>query len=475
MTEQKLRFQQLWAYALPGASISALGLPLAVHLPAFYAKEMGVSVAAVGMIFMISRFWDVFTDPMLGVLSDRFPSRWGRRRHWIVLSVPIIALSVFFVFMPIKFVEPTLQSIYLLIWLLFMYIGWTMLTLSHLSWGAELSPNYDERSRIQGAREMFIVIGMVIVLALPSIIEQRGGDYPSQMAAMAWFVILSLPVFVAISVTMVGERQAAPTRHTPWREAVTVLMQNRPLQLLLAADIALGIGGGTVASMFVFIMDHALGLGEWRNVILLVYFLSGFACVPLMIWLTYKLGKHRALCASVIFNMSTLPLLFFLPQGAVGLAFFLWVIFGLNYAATPFIMRAILPDVADHDYLQTGEQRTGLFFSLLTLTNKIGQALAIGIAYTLLGWIGFDAQGENSPQITQGVLTIYIILPTILNLVVVAFMWNFPLDSKAQQDLRTAIQAKTASAGVTPVKLSSGDAGNVGGPEPDATDPRPAE
>ena len=79
MTDTPLSRWRVAMFALPSIPISALGLPIVVYLPPFYAEEMGLSLTLVGTIFMIARFWDIFTDPILGVLSDRFPSRWGRR------------------------------------------------------------------------------------------------------------------------------------------------------------------------------------------------------------------------------------------------------------------------------------------------------------------------------------------------------------------------------------------------------------
>ena len=95
-----LRRQTIAAFVSPAIPIAALGLPLVVYLPPFYAKEMGLGLSVVGTIFMITRFWDVFTDPVLGILSDKIKTPLGRRRHWIVLSVPILMICVYKVFMP---------------------------------------------------------------------------------------------------------------------------------------------------------------------------------------------------------------------------------------------------------------------------------------------------------------------------------------------------------------------------------------
>jgi len=153
---------KLFSFAVPAVPISAMGLPLVVHLPPFYAGTFGIGLTTVGAIFMLARFWDVFTDPVLGILSDKFETRWGRRRHWIVLSVPIMMLSVVMIFMPAGGVTPN----YLIFWLFVLYAGWTLITISHMSWGAELTPDYNERSRVQGAREVALILGMVFVLTL---------------------------------------------------------------------------------------------------------------------------------------------------------------------------------------------------------------------------------------------------------------------------------------------------------------------
>ncbi len=149
MSKMNLRRRTIAAFASPAIPIAALGLPLVVYLPPFYAEDMGLGLSIVGTIFMITRFWDVFTDPVLGILSDKVKTPLGRRRHWIVLSVPILMICVYKVFMP----QPPVTGTYLLFWMVLLYVGWTLLTISHMSWGAELSPDYYERSRVQGWRE----------------------------------------------------------------------------------------------------------------------------------------------------------------------------------------------------------------------------------------------------------------------------------------------------------------------------------
>ena len=111
--KSKLSRWQIASFSMMAIPISALGLPFAVHLPAFYKNELGISATAVGLIVMMARFWDVITDPIFGAISDQKPSRWGRRRHWIVLAVPLQMFCAYFLFIP----PAGADAVYLGVWL----------------------------------------------------------------------------------------------------------------------------------------------------------------------------------------------------------------------------------------------------------------------------------------------------------------------------------------------------------------------
>lgn len=455
----------LLAFAFPAAPISAMGLPLVVHLPPFYAGTLGLGLTVVGSIFMLARFWDVITDPILGVVSDRFETRWGRRRHWIVLSVPIMLVSVYMIFMP----TAPVTGAYLVFWLFVLYVGWTLLTISHISWGAELTPDYHERSRVQGARELLLILGMVFVLALPAAIElMHPADVAAaRVASMGWFVLILLPISVAIAVWKVPERKAPRPEHVPFGQAIRVLIENRPLRFVLLADLISGVSGGIVASLFLFLAEDALKLGKFSSALLLCYFISGVMFIPLILWISRRLGKHRTAAWSAMFNAVTVPLILLMPAGNPALALGAFLLFGVNMAAGPFLFRSIMADVADHDAVHTKQTRTGLFFSLLTSTNKIGAALAIGLSYTLLDVVGFVPGGENSAAALDGLRAVYVWPATIISALVAAILWRFPLDEAQQRANREILDRRildAAAAAVETRTLTPSDAQSSGAP-----------
>lgn len=441
MASLKLTPLRLLAFASPAAPIAAMGLPIAVYLPPFYATEMGLGLATVGWVFMLARFWDVFTDPVLGLLSDKYRTRWGRRRHWIVASLPVMLVATYMLFIPTAPVTAT----YLLMWMVILYIGWTLLTLSHMSWGAELTPDYNERSLVQGWREGSLILGMLLVLITPAVIDYIGPEDvgTARVAAMGWFVIILLPIAVLAAVTLVGERDVPEPKHVPFREAIGVLLRNSPLRRLLAADLANGIGSGTMAALFIFVAADVLQMGAWSSAILLAYFAAGVIFVPLMIKLSYIFGKHQTLAASAVLNGLGLPLIYIVGPGDVLMMVIFTAMFGINLGAGSFLLRSVMADVADHDEVETGNQRTGLFFSLLTMTGKVGAALAVGVTYYLIDTFGFVPRGDNTQAALDGVRATFVWLPTLMYFAVGAIMWTFPLDEAQQRENRRRIMERT--------------------------------
>jgi glycoside/pentoside/hexuronide:cation symporter, GPH family len=470
-----IRRRTVAAYVLPSIPISALGLPLVVHLPAFYAETTGLGVATVGLLFMVARLWDVVTDPVLGIVSDRLETRWGRRRPWLVASVPVVALAAWMIFMP----PEQVSTLYLMFWMLVLYVGYTLVTLSHLAWGAELSPDYHERSRIQGWREFAFIVGMLTVLMIPALLElgeNFGGGSPpavttaeaadaadaaqkairddgvvvleknpidrTKLAAMGWFIILLMPITVILAVTFAPERKTARPKQVPWSETWKLLKKNHALRRILMIDFLIQLAPGISGATYIFFIAYYAGQPVWANLILAVYFLSAVAGVPIWSRFSYRFGKHRTLAGSVFYAASILPLFFLAPFVPFWALVLVNCLYGLAYGASSFLLRAMMADICDYDEVHTGQARTGLYFSLLTMTGKMGHAVAVGLSYLLLGLAGFSTQGGtlNTWDAVNGLAVIFVVLPLLSFVAAGLLCWKFPLDQAAQEELRARLR-----------------------------------
>lgn len=465
MNQRRVTRLQIGAFGLPSIPISALGLPIVVYLPPFYSHDMGLSLSVVGTVFMLARFWDVFTDPVLGMLSDRYPTRWGRRRHWIVIAAPILIGSAYMLFMP----SPPVTWLYLAGWMFILYIGWTLITISHMSWGAELSEDYDERSTIQGMREFLLIFGMFTVLALPAIIEQvsdTAAAGPAKIAAMGWFIIVLLPVTIGLAVWLTPEFPSKAHQQIPWKRAWAIIVRNRLLQRVLAADLLVNIAPAITGSLYIFFASYVMELPKSASLLLLVYFIAGFVGIPGWIRMSHMAGKHKTLAIAMVYGAVTLPLVVFFPRGEFWWLFIGNSLYGVAYGAGSFLLRSIMADVIDTDYLETGQRRTGLYYSLLSMTAKVGAALAVGITYPLLDLIKFTPGGDNTPETLNLFMAMYVTLPAIVMLAAAVVMWRFPLDRKAQLDLRRKIEERDgvhASHNASDAAAAVAQVGSAGG------------
>ncbi len=434
----------LAAFAALTFPMGGLGLPITVYLPPLYAKEVGIGLATVGFVFMITRIWDVVTDPIMGIVIDRYDTRWGRRRHWIVLSVPILLVAAYFVYFP----EPGVSSTYLLVWMLILYIGFTMLTIAHQSWGAELSADYDERSRIYGWREVAIILGMVSVLGLPAILDLTvDASAFDRVGAMGWFLIITLPI-TALAAVMLVPDHVEPVKHgeqAEWREALKILFTNWTLGRIVIADMFTSLAIGIIGSTYIFLATFVWQLERFSSLLLLAYFVMGFVGMPFWMWLARGWSKHKALGAALVWSMVA-QLVYLIPgEGDFWLATFATLFLGFAFGAGPFLLRAMMADVCDKDRLDTGHNRTALLYALLTTTAKVGAAVSVGITYSLLALVGFDPAHDNSPEAIEGLRLIFALLPIAFLVAAFALIWNYPIGSAEQADIRRRLMEKQAT------------------------------
>ena len=411
-------------------------MPVAVYLPRFYTEGMGLSLVTVGAIFTLARIWDVITDPVMGIVIDKFDTRWGRRKHWIAISIPILVLSVWMVFMPN---QESVSAGYLLFWLIVLYVGYTMLAIAHQSWGAELALTYDDRSRLFGWREIFVIAGMTVVLGIPATLELTGmSSQSAKVASMGWFCLILFPLLVVPTLTMVPDTRSKPQSSVPWTEAMKVLASNNLLWRLLAADLASGFGTAVSGALYIFVAATYFKLPEHASIALLFYFLASFLAMPMWLKLAYKVGKDVALkialLYAVVINLGLIPIA---QEGSVVVLWGFTIAFGVAFGAAPTLLRSMMADLTDEDELRSGQKRPGLFFALLTTTNKLGAAFAVGASFAILEVaFGFVPGGDNSSEALDGLLVTYCVGTAFGLFMAFLSMLKYPLDRTAHDAIR---------------------------------------
>lgn len=441
-------------YAAPGFALAIPTIPAFVYLPTFYAGTVGLGLTTVGTVLLLARSLDVVTDPLVGMASDRWRSRWGRRKPWIVVGGVIAAVAMVRLFQP----PADATASYLLIWAIALYLGWTLVAVPYAAWGAELSPDYHERARITGAREGAMILGIVAAGGLPALTAYLGGTESSGLAAVAWLAIGVGAPSILLLVWRVGEgrqrsrpaAQPAPTAHSRGRLAWSTLgelFSNKPFTRLLSGWFVNGLANGLPAALFPLYLQHALGADQVvSGVLIMAYFVAGIVAIPGWLALSRRHGKHRVWCWAMILACVAFVWVPFLQPGQIEIFFIICVLTGTALGADLALPPAMQADVIDFDRLRTGHDRAGLFFALWSMSTKLALALGVGIAFPALAALGFVAGAENDPAALMWLAVIYAGAPTVLKLCAITIIWNHPMSARRHGIIRRRLDARDRQA-----------------------------
>lgn len=444
----------LAAFAGPGLPFAGLGLPLAVHLSPFYAEQVGLSLTVVAVIFMAVKLVDIPFDPIVGSLMDRTRTRYGRFKPWMVASVPILLLATFLMFMPLGPANGLFRvagdaapgagrEAFLTLALVLVYVGFSIAAIAQTSWASTLSSDYGERARVYGAWQMGNVVGMLLILLLPVIITNAGGTQTQGVEAMGWFIIVTLPITVGLAVWKVPE--PAPTTETHAKLSDYIgFFRLSAVRRLMIVDLLYGLAPGVTGALALFYFKAAKGMTDGQaNILIFLYFAAGLIGAPIWAWAATKLGKHRALAVAGLIYAAAYIGVWLAPAGNFPAQLAAMLMVGLPFSATPVLLRAMMADVGDEERLKSGEDRTGMLYALLTATNKVGYAVAVG-TYWPLGVAGFDKTpgATNTPEAIAMLSFLFVALPIGLLLVGAWIIKGFPIDEARQKANRAALDAK---------------------------------
>ena len=435
VSDQPISLGVLAAYGSLALPLAAGFIALQVIVPTFYAQALGLSLSAIGGILLVARLWDMITDPLVGFLSDHTPARWGRRKIWVIASAPLIAGTAWLLFNP----GEQASNSYLLLCAMGIYIAGTMALVPINAWGAELSSNYHQRSRVAGSRVVFGLGGTMVALLL--IDNSDNAALQSSLTAIALLVLAGLAVTVPVATRVVPDESQAIPKGNNLRGALKLLVTPSPFRRLLFAFLLNGVANAIPATLFLLFVTHVLEAPELAGPVLFLYFLCTAISVPVWVRIARRFGKHRTWCGAV-----TIASLFFAGAPFLGAGDTAWYIAivigtGLMIGADLALPSAINGDLIEWDAHENGQHRPGLFFALWGTASKLAFALAVGLVFPLLDLLGFDATTTNSADAVRSLAILYGAPSILFKLAAVALMLNFPIDEAEHLRIRRALTA----------------------------------
>ena len=410
--------QQLLAYGLFGLPLALVALPVYVMVPQLYATHLGMPLATVGAVLLATRVLDAFVDPLLGRWIDRAPQGRGHA-GFVLLALPPLLAGFVALFHP-----PGLSGNALIAWfgasLVLVYLGYSIATIAHNSWGARLTQRRGERARLTAVREGCALAGVVLAAILPTV-----GGLSALSLAFAALLLASAALLWqrAPRAALTGAPPAAPAdarADTHWLAP----LGGRRFRWLFAVFAVNGIAAAIPATLFLFFASDRLQLPQQASTFLLLYF--GAAALTLPIWsrLAARIGEAHAWLVAMVLAIiafagtATLGAGDLLPFALVCVA--TGAALGADLALPPALLAGVIGE-AGH-----AGNREGSYFGLWSWMTKMNLALAAGIALPLLEWLGY-VPGSADPAGLAALTGAYALLPCALKAGAALLLWKAPL------------------------------------------------
>jgi GPH family glycoside/pentoside/hexuronide:cation symporter len=398
---------------------SAAAMPIVVYILPYYADNLGLGLSIVGLIFFIGRMLDVFTDPFMGYLIDKYPSRWGKHKHWIAISLPFLMVAIYLIYLPN---QSMVSPAYLFFSLFIAYLGFTLLVVTQLSWSVVLAPSYDERTRLLTAREFVSLISMLVIIALPALIEIYTSSLEAKIQSIGVTSILLIPLIIITALIVVPDKKDAVTERAqvPALEMLKTVLVDRELSRLVFANLFLAFSQSLFGALSIIVFNTIFELPEYSARATLLYFIMGAVGLFIFRSLSLKTSKHFSASICLAFGSFIIILAWFISPYVIGTQYSIYLLFaftffyGLSFAgATPLIM-AMVGDVSEMKEKESGYSKSGAVYAYVTTIAKIGFSLAAAIPYIILEtFVGFEVSlGANNSEFSKAVLwNIYMLVP----------------------------------------------------------------
>jgi GPH family glycoside/pentoside/hexuronide:cation symporter len=390
------------SYGLMGLPLAFAALPLYVILPNHYAREFGVPLAALGAVLLGARLLDALIDPWLGRLNDRLMARSDRAVLAAgAVAAVVLAVGLLLLFFPqLALGKPDVAA--LLRWaalmLMLTYLGYSMLSIAHQSWGALLGGTEAQRGRITGTREALALVGVLLASVLPGLagMPVALGVFAACMALAWWTWRVSVPP---------ARLPAADAPGSLWQP-----LRDARIRRLLGVFMLNGIASAVPATLVLFfVQDRLQAPASMEPAFLGVYFLSAAASMPLWLALVRRLGLARSWLVGMVLAVLVFIWASVLSAGDAAAFLVVCALSGVALGADLALPSAMLAGLLQQR-AAAGASMAGASFGWWNFAAKLNLALAAGLALPLLQWFGYQP-GARDPQALQALTWAYCMLP----------------------------------------------------------------
>lgn len=428
----------------------------------FLTNVVGLGPGLAGTVVLAGKIWDSINDPLVGMVSDRLQTRWGRRRPFLLFGAVPFGLTFFFLFFVPPFHSHTALAVYFGVVFLVFDTVYTIVNVPYSALTPELSDDYDERSNLAGWRMGVSIFAALVTGGTFKLLAEHvfaawfGGGTEGiragyALAAAVWGVTMAVPLLILFK--HIKEPERAPDVD-PIRPLQTFreVFSNRPFRLGATIYLLSFATVDVILVVFIrFLIDYVRVKPGFDNLLLAIVLGIAFLSMPVVVKLMRRFGKRNTYIGSMLLMAVVLLIISQVPPGGQNLMLVAAVFAGMGFGAAQAVPWAIVADVVEADELKTGKRREGIYAGYLVFFRKLASAFAIFIVGQVLALTGFISSTTGSVYIAQPesalwALRIFVgVIPAIMLFFSVIVAWRYPLDKESFQEIQRLLAQRRAS------------------------------
>jgi len=436
-------------YGIGDTGFSLTSTILGAYFAIFLIDVVGISPGVAAVAIFVGRSWDYINDPLIGHISDRTRTRWGRRRPFLLFGPLPFALAF-----TMLWYRPPLQSDLLLaIYYAAAYVIFdaaaTFVYMPYFALTPELTTDYDERTALTSYRMFFSILGSLVAFTVPLMIV---GTFVPENAprVLLMGVVFGLVSALPLWLTFLGtrERMSHQAQERPSiLQSLRAALKNRPFVFSLVIYLLTWVSVNVVQATLLFFLKYVVRREPQSDLIMAAIFVTAIFALPFWQWASRRYSKRWAYVAGVAFwAVVQIVLITLNASSGLSLILLLCVLAGIGVAAAHVLPWSIIPDAIEWGELQTGQRHEGMFYSLVTLMEKITSSLAIPLVLLLMQVTGYVPNAAQQPA--SALLGIRIAMgpiPAVLLCVGIVFAILYPLSRERYAQVVQELSARRAS------------------------------